>query len=121
MRPNEKRVAQVAHRVVAASSDAEEVIARALARAERRGEERVLRLVRQFARDVDPHDSVAHSILSEYRKARRARGFPDRYVIDPGGLTKTAQTRMVGNSVSPPVAAALVRANVASADVREVA
>lgn len=32
--------------------------------------------------------------------------------IGPGGLTKTAQTRMVGNSVCPPVAEAIVRANV---------
>ena len=51
------------------------------------------------------------------RELYRAQGFPESYVIDPvvGGarLTKTAQTRMVGNSVAPPVAEALVRANVA--------
>lgn len=34
-------------------------------------------------------------------------------------LTKTAQVRMVGNSVCPPLAEAIVRANYA--DVREVA
>lgn len=44
-----------------------------------------------------------------------------RYIIDRGPdgkpLTKTAQTRMCGNSVCPPVAEALVRANlVESAD-----
>lgn len=50
-----------------------------------------------------------------------AQGFPPSYKIDipyPFNrfkmLTKTAQVRMVGNSVSPPVAAALVMANVAS-------
>ena len=44
-----------------------------------------------------------------------AQGFPREYVIDHGHdgrrFTKTAQVRMVGNSVSPPPAAALVRAN----------
>lgn len=45
----------------------------------------------------------------------RAQGFPDSYIIDckPDGspLTKTAQVRMCGNSVCPPLAHALVRAN----------
>lgn len=48
------------------------------------------------------------------RELYRAQGFPDSYVIDrgpAGALTKTAQIRLVGNSVSPPVAAALVGAN----------
>lgn len=49
------------------------------------------------------------------RELYRAQGFPERYVIesDPDGrpFTKTAQVRMVGNSVCPPVAEALVRAN----------
>ena len=44
-----------------------------------------------------------------------AQGFPASYIIDPvvGGkpLTKTAQVRMVGNSVVPQLAAAIVRAN----------
>lgn len=48
------------------------------------------------------------------RELARAQGFPDDYVIDRGAdgrkLTKTAQVRMIGNSVCPPVAAALVRA-----------
>jgi DNA (cytosine-5)-methyltransferase 1 len=49
------------------------------------------------------------------RELFRAQGFPDSYVIDPivngKPLTKTAQVRMCGNSVCPPVAEALVRAN----------
>jgi DNA (cytosine-5)-methyltransferase 1 len=49
------------------------------------------------------------------RELYRAQGFTDRYIIDPQingkPLTKTAQVRMVGNSVCPPVAEALVRAN----------
>jgi DNA (cytosine-5)-methyltransferase 1 len=50
------------------------------------------------------------------RELFRAQGFPDDYEIAPAvdgePLTKTAQIRMCGNSVAPPVAAALVRANV---------
>lgn len=49
------------------------------------------------------------------RELYRAQGFPDDYIIDrtESGkpLTKTAQVRMVGNSVCPPLAAALARAN----------
>lgn len=49
------------------------------------------------------------------RELYRAQGFPDSYIIDqkPDGspLTKTAQVRMCGNSVCPPLAHALVRAN----------
>jgi DNA (cytosine-5)-methyltransferase 1 len=54
------------------------------------------------------------------RELFRAQGFPDSYVIDPEfngkPLTKTAQIRMCGNSVCPPVAEAVVRANYAEAD-----
>jgi DNA (cytosine-5)-methyltransferase 1 len=50
------------------------------------------------------------------RELFRAQGFSDDYVIDPvhegKPLTKTAQIRMCGNSVCPPIAAALVAANV---------
>jgi len=46
-----------------------------------------------------------------------AQGFSEDYIIDPiyngKPLTKTAQVKMVGNSVSPHPAAALVRANMA--------
>lgn len=53
------------------------------------------------------------------RELYRAQGFPDGYVIERGvdengqpiELTKTAQVRMCGNSVSPKAAEALVRAN----------
>lgn len=49
------------------------------------------------------------------REQFRAQGFPETYRIDRGAddrpLTKTEQTRMCGNSVCPPLAAALVRAN----------
>ena len=53
------------------------------------------------------------------RELYRAQGFPADYIIDTGidaagnrfTLTKTAQVRMCGNSVCPPLAAALVRCN----------
>lgn len=49
------------------------------------------------------------------RELYRAQGFPDSYQIESvaGGrpLTKTSQIRMVGNSVCPPLAAAIVLAN----------
>jgi len=54
-----------------------------------------------------------------------AQGFPADYRIDiefdGKPLTKTAQVRMCGNSVSPPCAEAMVRANLAATDEREVA
>lgn len=50
------------------------------------------------------------------RELYRAQGFPDSYIIDfifeGKPLTITAQKRMVGNSVSPYPAMALVKANV---------
>lgn len=49
------------------------------------------------------------------RELARAQGFPDSYALDATcfgePLSRSAQTRMIGNSVCPPVAAALVRAN----------
>jgi DNA (cytosine-5)-methyltransferase 1 len=49
------------------------------------------------------------------RELYRAQGFPDTYIIDRGAdghpLTKTAQVRMCGNSVCPPLSRALVAAN----------
>lgn len=49
------------------------------------------------------------------RELYRAQGFPDEYIIDRGPdgkpLPKTAQVRMCGNSVVPPVARAIVAAN----------
>lgn len=63
------------------------------------------------------------------RERFRAQGFPDTYVIDHGldedgrrlNLTLDAQGRMCGNSVCPPLAEALVRANVAARQEREAA
>lgn len=53
------------------------------------------------------------------RELYRAQGFPPDYIIDRGAdgraLTKTAQVRMCGNSVCPPMARALVLANYAEA------
>jgi DNA (cytosine-5)-methyltransferase 1 len=49
------------------------------------------------------------------RELYRAQGFPESYQIDTGGdgrpLTKTAQVRMCGNSVCPPMSRAIVAAN----------
>lgn len=48
------------------------------------------------------------------RELYNAQGFPRDYIIDhtaKGPLTKTAQTRMAGNSVCPPWAAAIIAAN----------
>jgi DNA (cytosine-5)-methyltransferase 1 len=50
------------------------------------------------------------------RELFRAQGFPDDYIIgdDPAqglSLTKSAQVRMCGNSVCPPMARALIEAN----------
>jgi DNA (cytosine-5)-methyltransferase 1 len=56
--------------------------------------------------------------MLEPRELYRAQGFPDTYIIDPEvdgrRLPKSAQVRCCGNSVSPPVAEALVRANFAA-------
>ncbi|MFS2113336.1 DNA cytosine methyltransferase [Herbaspirillum frisingense] len=49
------------------------------------------------------------------RELARAQGFTDDYVLNPivngKPLTKTAQVRMIGNSVCPPLARALLMAN----------
>jgi DNA (cytosine-5)-methyltransferase 1 len=54
------------------------------------------------------------------RELYRAQGFPDSYIIgdDPAqglALTKKDMVRMCGNSVCPPIAAALIRANYSGA------
>lgn len=50
------------------------------------------------------------------RELARAQGFPDHYVLEHGAagspVTKTNQIALVGNSVCPPLAEAIVRANV---------
>lgn len=57
------------------------------------------------------------------RELYRAQGFPESYRIDRGAagepITKTAQVRMCGNSVCPPLARALVAANYADAQQQE--
>lgn len=97
-------------------------------------------LIRYFGSDQDPRlDGPLHTITTKHRDAvvtvhgqdyvisdigmrmlqprelYRAQGFPEHYVIDRGAdgrqLTKAEQVRMCGNSVCPPIAAALVRAN----------
>jgi DNA (cytosine-5)-methyltransferase 1 len=67
------------------------------------------------------------------RELYRAQGFPENYIIDRGldelpdgrlveiPLTGTAQVRMCGNSVCPPVAEALVSANLPDMRVHEFA
>ncbi|MBK4736140.1 DNA cytosine methyltransferase [Noviherbaspirillum pedocola] len=49
------------------------------------------------------------------RELARAQGFPDSYILNPvvngKPLSKTAQIRMIGNSVCPPVAKAIIEAN----------
>jgi DNA (cytosine-5)-methyltransferase 1 len=59
------------------------------------------------------------------RELFTAQGFPADYIIDPvvngKRLSKTAQIRMCGNSVSPPVAAAVIAANCGELAAREVA
>ena len=63
------------------------------------------------------------------RELFAAQGFRSSYVIDHGidergqrvELTKTAQVRMCGNSVCPPLAAALVRANLVELAIRRAA
>ena len=53
--------------------------------------------------------------MLEPKELYKAQGFPDDYRITHGHdgrqFTKTAQVRMVGNSVSPPPAIALIKAN----------
>lgn len=55
------------------------------------------------------------------RELYRAQGFPDEYVINPifngKELTKTAQIRMCGNSVSPPIARGIIEANLTEAEI----
>lgn len=59
------------------------------------------------------------------RELFRAQGFADSYIINPlvdgVPMTKTAQIERCGNSVCPPIAAALVRAQLAEGAAGEVA
>lgn len=71
------------------------------------------RIVDIGMRMLEPHELFA------------AQGFPADYIharlADGTKLSKKAQVRMVGNSVCPPVAAALVRANLVDQQIGEVA
>lgn len=55
----------------------------------------------------------------------KAQGFPSDYIIDRGAdgrpLTKSTQVRLCGNSVCPPIAAAIVGANYSELEAMEVA
>ncbi len=59
------------------------------------------------------------------RELYRAQGFPDSYQIEFGAagepITKTAQVRMCGNSVCPPLARAVVAANYQERDSLQIA
>lgn len=77
---------------------------------------------------VDGHDYAIADIgmrMLEARELYRAQGFPDSYRIDipfnGKPMSKEAQVRMCGNSVCPPVAAAIIAANLESRSVSEVA
>ncbi len=64
----------------------------------------------------EPHVIVDIGMrMLQPRELFRAHDFPDSYKIDHGvegePMTKEAQVRMCGNSVPPPMAAAIVRAN----------
>jgi DNA (cytosine-5)-methyltransferase 1 len=99
-------------------------------------------LLKYYGSDQDPHlESPMHTVTArdrfglvtvagekyqitdigmrmlQPRELYRAQGFPESYIIGDTPeqgltLTKSAQVRMCGNSVCPPMAAALVRANV---------
>lgn len=60
------------------------------------------------------------------RELARAQGFPDDYILDPvmangKRVNKTAQVRLIGNSVCPPLAEAIVKANADSLEITSVA
>lgn len=72
-------------------------------------------LVRVDGQDYEIADIGMRMLVP--RELYRAQGFPESYRIDieynGKPLTKTAQVRMVGNSVCPPLACAIVRENFA--------
>jgi len=74
-----------------------------------------LALVTVFVRGTPYVVVDIHLRMLTPRELYRLQGFPDNYIIDRGHdgriFTKTAQVHMVGNSVSPPPAVALIAAN----------
>lgn len=69
-------------------------------------------------------DDIGMRMLNP-RELFRAQGFPEDYIIDRRAdgtrLSKEAQVRMCGNSVCPPMAAAIVRANYREQQAMEIA
>lgn len=67
----------------------------------------------QAAESLEP--ILRAALLGVVPELARAQGFPDWYVLertaDGAPITKTAQVRGIGNSVCPPIAAALASAN----------
>ena len=55
------------------------------------------------------------------RELSNAQGFPPDYILDVGGIGESKQIHMVGNSVSPHVARAIVAANAGSVRASEAA
>lgn len=107
-------------------------------------------LIKYFGTDQDPRlDEPLHTVTSKDRfglvtvrgeeyvivdiglrmltppELYRAQGFPEHYLIAPEingkPLSKTAQVRMCGNSVCPPIAAAVARAQFETAPVARAA
>jgi DNA (cytosine-5)-methyltransferase 1 len=74
-----------------------------------------LALVTVFVRGTPYVVVDIHLRMLTPRELYRLQGFPDNYIIDRGHdgriFTKSAQVHMVGNSVSPPPAVALIAAN----------
>lgn len=61
------------------------------------------------------------AIEAAARELFSAQGFPSTYDLLDGELTKTEQNRLVGNSVVPQLAEAVVRANIGDQCVRKTA
>lgn len=74
-----------------------------------------LALVTVFVRGTPYVVVDIHLRMLTPRELYRLQGFPDDYIIDRGhdgrAFTKSQQVHMVGNSVSPPPAVALIAAN----------
>lgn len=69
---------------------------------------KVMNLANQEAQRFN-HEYIGMRMLSP-RELARAQGFPDSYILTG---TKMSQVHKIGNSVSPPVARAIVEANFA--------
>lgn len=74
--------------------------------------------------DGEPHQIIDIGLrMLRPRELFRAQGFPDSYVIDRGRdgrtLTIEAQVKACGNSVCPPIAEAIVRANYDQAEAED--